>query len=60
MPRTDLLREAMKRIRRISVVVHLQALSDVRLHDLLSEVYRDTLEAITVDAQEQQPAGRQR
>jgi hypothetical protein len=45
-PRTDLLREAMKRIRRMSVVVHFPALDDAQLRHLLDEVYRDTLDAI--------------
>jgi hypothetical protein len=44
--RTDLLREAMKRIRRISVVVHFPALSDDQLRRLFNEIYRDTLGAI--------------
>lgn len=48
-PRTDLLREAMKRIRRISVVVHFPALTDAQLRDLFDEVYRDTVDAISQD-----------
>ncbi|MEU9507130.1 hypothetical protein AB0D32_12705 [Micromonospora sp. NPDC048170] len=49
--RTDLLREAMKRIRRMSVVVHFPALDGAQLQRLLEEVYRDTLEAIGSRAQ---------
>jgi hypothetical protein len=41
--RADLLREAMTRIRRISVVVHFPALDDRQLRNLLDEVYADTL-----------------
>ncbi len=44
--RTELLREAMKRIRRISVVVHLPALDDHNLHQLLHEIFAATREAI--------------
>ena len=46
-PRTHLLRQAMRRIRRLLVIVQFQALNDHQLTRLLQEVYAETLEALT-------------
>lgn len=45
-PRTELLRDAMKRIRRLSVVVHMPALDDNQLRDLLAEAFHDAATAL--------------
>lgn len=44
--RTDLLREATKRIRRISVIIPLSALGAAELSDLTNEIFADALAAI--------------
>jgi hypothetical protein len=45
--RTELLRQVMKRLRRISMVVHLSALDDRQVRELTGDVYRETLRAIS-------------